>query len=39
MAVLLAAIAVLWVSRADVVVIDWIASTGTVSMWIQGWIT
>jgi len=40
MAVLLAAIAVLWVSRADVVVIDWIAEYwNRASLWVQSWLT
>lgn len=40
MAVLLAAIAVLWVSRADVVVIDWISEYwNRASVWVQSWLT
>ena len=40
MAVLLAAIAVLWVSRADVVVIDWISEYwNRASLWVQSWLT
>ena len=40
MAVLLAAIAVLWVSRADVVVIDWIGEYwNRASLWVQSWLT
>ena len=40
MAILLAVIATLWVSRADTAVIDWIATYWhRFTMWVQGWIT
>ena len=40
LAVLLAVIAVLWVSRADAVVLDWIAEYwNRVSLWVQSWFT
>ena len=40
MAILLAVIATLWVSRADTAVIDWIATYwNRFTMWFQGWIT
>ena len=39
LAVLLAVIAALWVSRADTVVIDWITTYwNQLSMWVQSWI-
>jgi uncharacterized membrane-anchored protein len=39
LAVLLAVIAALWVSRADTVVIDWVTTYwNQVSMWVQSWI-
>lgn len=39
LAVLLAVIAALWVSRADTVVIDWITTYwNQISMWVQSWI-
>ena len=38
LAVLLAVVAVLWVSRADTVVIDWIVNYwNRVSLWVQSW--
>jgi len=40
MAILLAVIATLWVSRADAAVVDWITTYwNRVTMWIQGWLT
>ena len=40
LAVLLAVIAVLWVSRADAVVIDWIANYwNRLTLWVQSLVT
>ena len=39
LAMLIAVIAALWVSRADVAVLDWIADWNRFSLWVQGWVT
>ena len=40
LAMLIAVIAALWVSRADVAVLDWIADYwNRFSLWVQGWVT
>ncbi len=40
LAVLLAIIAALWVSRSDAVVIDWLTNYGhRLTVWVQGWVT